>query len=74
MGNIVRVSLHLNKDVIEDKIILDMLSKKTKRSSYAKELLYNIAVNNQINNNITTHVIENVDNKEDYSELDNLEL
>lgn len=70
MGNIVRVSLHLNKDVIEDKIILDMLSKKTKRSSYAKELLYNIAVNN----NITTHVIENVDNKEDYSELDNLEL
>lgn len=74
MGNIVRVSLHLNEDVIEDKIILDMLSKKTKRSSYAKELLYNIAVNNQINNNITTHVIENVDNKEDYSELDNLEL
>ena len=74
MGNIVRVSLHLNEDVIEDKIILDMLSKKTKRSSYAKELLYNIAVNNQINNNITTHVIENVDNKEDCSELDNLEL
>ena len=74
MGNIVRVSLHLNEDVIEDKIILDMLSKKTKRSSYAKELLYNIAVSNQINNNITTHVIENVDNKEDYSELDNLEL
>lgn len=74
MGNIVRVSLHLNEDVIEDKIILDMLSKKTKRSSYAKELLYNIAVNNQINNNITTHVIESVDNKEDYSELDNLEL
>ena len=74
MGNIVRVSLHLNEDVIKDKIILDMLSKKTKRSSYAKELLYNIAVNNQINNNITTHVIENVDNKEDYSELDNLEL
>ena len=73
MGNIVRVSLHLNKDVIEDKIILDMLSKKTKRSSYAKELLYNIAVNNQINN-INTTVINNEDSKEDYKELDNLEL
>lgn len=68
MGNIVRVSLHLNEDVIEDKIILDMLSKKTKRSSYAKELLYNIAVNNQIN--VTNTTINN----EDYSELDNLEL
>ena len=71
MGNIVRVSLHLNEDVIEDKIILDMLSKKTKRSSYAKELLYNIAVNNQIN--VANTTINNVD-KEDYSELENLEL
>lgn len=73
MGNIVRVSLHLNKDVIEDKIILDMLSKKTKRSSYAKELLYNIAVNNQINNVVNT-VINNEDSKEDYKELYSLEL
>ena len=72
MGNIVRVSLHLNEDVIEDKIILDMLSKKTKRSSYAKELLYNIAVNNQIN--VANTTINNVDSKEDYSELENLEL
>lgn len=75
MSNIERINLRLNLDDPIDSRIWDLVKDKKKKGTHIKFLLYNLAINNTLENAITQNSNEEVKSEETVTltkeELDN---